>query len=73
MGPLCSNTSIVDILELFWSEASLKQLYDTERERIKGRLQVLNEIVVASDDISQAASRFVLHAHRPCETLPLER
>jgi uncharacterized Rmd1/YagE family protein len=41
--------------ELFWSEASLKELYDAVREymEIKGRVQVLNEkLAVASDFVS---------------------
>jgi uncharacterized Rmd1/YagE family protein len=46
---------VLDVPELFWSEASLKQLYDAVREymEIKGRVQVLNEkLVVASDFVS---------------------
>ena len=41
--------------ELFWSEASLKALYDAVREymEIKARAQVLNEkLGVASDFVS---------------------
>jgi uncharacterized Rmd1/YagE family protein len=48
-------SNVLDVPELFWSEASLKQLYDAVREymEIKGRVQVLNEkLVVASDFVS---------------------
>ena len=38
-------SNVLDVPELFWSEASLKALYDAVREymEIKGRIQVLNE------------------------------
>ncbi|KAF7370853.1 Enhancer of polycomb-like protein [Mycena sanguinolenta] len=45
-------SNVLDVPELFWSEASLKELYDAVREymEIKGRVQVLNEkLAVASD------------------------
>jgi len=45
-------SNVLDVPELFWSEASLKELYDAVREymEIKGRVQVLNEkLGVASD------------------------
>lgn len=45
-------SNVLDVPELFWSEASLKELYDAVREymEIKGRIQVLNEkLGIASD------------------------
>ncbi|KAF9482288.1 DUF155-domain-containing protein [Pholiota conissans] len=45
-------SNVLDVPELFWSEASLKELYDAVREymEIKPRVQVLNEkLGVASD------------------------
>ncbi|KAG6900297.1 hypothetical protein C0993_000270 [Termitomyces sp. T159_Od127] len=45
-------SNVLDVPELFWSEASLGQLYEAVREymEIKGRVQVLNEkLGVASD------------------------
>ncbi|KAF7308667.1 DUF155 domain-containing protein [Mycena chlorophos] len=45
-------SNVLDVPELFWAEASLKELYDAVREymEISGRVQVLNEkIAVASD------------------------
>ncbi|KAJ6624942.1 hypothetical protein B0H10DRAFT_2004939 [Mycena sp. CBHHK59/15] len=45
-------SNVLDVPELFWSEASLKELYDAVREymEIKGRVQVLNEkLGVVSD------------------------
>jgi len=57
-------SNVLDVPELFWSEASLKELYDAVREymEIEGRVQGLNEkLVVVSSFVS------VLHpdpAHR---------
>lgn len=48
-------SNVLDTPELFWSEASLKGLYDAVREymEIEGRVKVLNEkIGVASDFVS---------------------
>lgn len=48
-------SNVLDVPELFWSEASLKNLYDAVREymEIKPRVQVLNEkLGVASDFVS---------------------
>lgn len=45
-------SNVLDVPELFWSEASLVELYEAVREymEIKGRVQVLNEkLAVASD------------------------
>ncbi|KAF8917058.1 hypothetical protein CPB85DRAFT_1431672 [Mucidula mucida] len=45
-------SNVLDVPELFWSEASLKELYDAVREymELKGRVQVLNDkLGVASD------------------------
>ncbi|KAH7910268.1 hypothetical protein BJ138DRAFT_1153293 [Hygrophoropsis aurantiaca] len=45
-------SNVLDVPELFWSEASLKELYDAVREymEISGRVQVLNEkLGIASD------------------------
>jgi uncharacterized Rmd1/YagE family protein len=44
-------SNVLDVPELFWSEASLKHLYDAVREymEISGRVQVIDEkLVVAS-------------------------
>ena len=49
-------SNVLDVPELFWSEASLKDLYDAVREymEIGPRVQVLNEkIAVAEDLVSQ--------------------
>lgn len=48
-------SNVLDVPELFWSEASLKDLYDAVREymEISGRVQVLDEkLVVASGFVS---------------------
>lgn len=48
-------SNVLDVPELFWSEASLKALYDAVREymEIRPRVQVLNEkLNVASDFVS---------------------
>ncbi len=48
-------SNVLDVPELFWDEASLKELYDAVREymEIKGRVQVLNEkLGIASDFVS---------------------
>jgi uncharacterized Rmd1/YagE family protein len=45
-------SNVLDVPELFWSEASLGELYNAVREymEIDGRVQVLNEkLGVASD------------------------
>lgn len=45
-------SNVLDVPELFWSEASLKALYDAVREymEIKPRVEALNEkLGVASD------------------------
>ena len=45
-------SNVLDVPELFWSEASLKELYDAVREymEIQPRVEVLNEkLGVASD------------------------
>jgi uncharacterized Rmd1/YagE family protein len=50
-------SNVLDVPELFWSEASLKELYDAVREyvEIKPRVQVLNEkLGVASDFVSNS-------------------
>jgi uncharacterized Rmd1/YagE family protein len=44
-------SNVLDVPELFWSEASLKDLYDAVREymEISGRVEVLDEkLVLAS-------------------------
>lgn len=45
-------SNVLDVPELFWSEASLKELYDAVREymEIKGRVQVLNEKLGVAGD-----------------------
>jgi uncharacterized Rmd1/YagE family protein len=48
-------SNVLDVPELFWSEASLKDLYDAVRDymEITGRVQVLDEkLVVASGFVS---------------------
>ena len=48
-------SNVLDVPELFWSEASLKELYDAVREymEIGVRVQALNEkLVVAGDFVS---------------------
>ena len=50
-------SNVLDVPELFWSEASLKDLYDAVREymEIKPRVQVLNDkLGVASDFVSNS-------------------
>lgn len=50
-------SNVLDVPELFWSEASLKELYDAVREyvEIKPRVQVLNEkLGIASDFVSNS-------------------
>ena len=52
-------SNVLDVPELFWSEASLGELYEAVREymEIKGRVQVLNEkLGVASDFVSSLLS-----------------
>lgn len=51
-------SNVLDVPELFWSEASLKELYDAVREymEIRPRVQVLNEkLGVASDFVRISA------------------
>lgn len=53
-------SNVLDVPELFWSEASLKDLYDAVREymEISPRVQVLNErLAVASDLVCIFSSR----------------
>lgn len=48
-------SNVLDVPEVFWSEASLGELYDAVREymEINGRVQALNEkLGVASDFVS---------------------
>ncbi|EPT00621.1 hypothetical protein FOMPIDRAFT_1023730 [Fomitopsis schrenkii] len=49
-------SNVLDVPELFWSEASLKALYDAVREymEIGGRVQVLNEKLAVAEDLLQA-------------------
>jgi len=46
-------SNVLDVPELFWSEASLKALYDAVREymEIGGRVQVLNEKLAVAEDL----------------------
>ena len=49
-------SNVLDVPELFWSEASLKDLYSAVREymEIRPRVEVLNEkLSVASDFVSR--------------------
>ena len=51
-------SNVLDVPELFWSEASLKDLYDAVREymELKSRVEVLNEkLGVASDFVSHCS------------------
>jgi uncharacterized Rmd1/YagE family protein len=55
-------SNVLDVPELFWSEASLKHLYDAVREymEISGRVQVLNEkLVLASGFVGDLLRLFV--------------
>ena len=55
-------SNVLDVPELFWSEASLGELYAAVREymEIDGRVQVLNEkLGVASDFVSFSRSLFL--------------
>ena len=50
-------SNVLDVPELFWSEASLKELYDAVREYMElgPRVQVINEkLMMASDFVSAA-------------------
>ncbi|GAW03537.1 DUF155-domain-containing protein [Lentinula edodes] len=49
-------SNVLDVPELFWSEASLKELYDAVREymEISGRVQVLNEKLGTASDFLEA-------------------
>lgn len=56
-------SNVLDVPELFWSEASLGELYDAVRAymEIKGRVQVLNEkLGVASDFVSAFPPAFLV-------------
>ncbi|KAH9836356.1 uncharacterized protein C8Q71DRAFT_708708 [Rhodofomes roseus] len=46
-------SNVLDVPELFWSEASLKALYDAVREymEIDGRVKVLNEKLAVAEDL----------------------
>ena len=46
-------SNVLDVPELFWSEASLKDLYDAVREymEINPRVQVLNEKLAVTNDL----------------------
>ncbi|GBE88755.1 hypothetical protein SCP_1401600 [Sparassis crispa] len=46
-------SNVLDVPELFWSEASLNALYDAVREymEIGGRVQVLNEKLAVAEDL----------------------
>ncbi|KAG5646754.1 hypothetical protein DXG03_002440 [Asterophora parasitica] len=49
-------SNVLDVPELFWSEASLDELYEAVREymEIKGRVQVLNEKLGVASDFLEA-------------------
>jgi uncharacterized Rmd1/YagE family protein len=56
-------SNVLDVPELFWSEASLKELYDAVREymEIGVRVQALNEkLVVAGDFVSDLDTQKLL-------------
>lgn len=57
-------SNVLDIPELFWSEASLKELYDAVREymEIKGRVQVLNEKLAVTSDFVSLCKDLDFHA-----------
>lgn len=60
-------SNVLDVPELFWSEASLKDLYDAVREymEIKPRVQVLNEkLGVASDFVSAIIFWYIQFLYR---------
>ncbi|KAG5219727.1 DUF155 domain-containing protein [Salix suchowensis] len=57
-------SNVLDVPELFWSEASLKELYDAVRDymEIKPRVQVLNEKLGVASDFGEVIARLVVHA-----------
>ena len=59
-------SNVLDVPELFWSEASLKALYDAVREymEIGGRVQVLNEKLAVAEDLVRMAVYGVLCMRR---------
>lgn len=66
-------SNVLDIPELFWTEASLKALYDAVREymEIRPRVQVLNEkLNVANDFVSFLFTCKIYHFK--CTTLQLD-
>lgn len=55
-------SNVLDVPELFWSQASLKALYDAVREymEIGGRVQVLNEKLAVAEDLVRLTVFFSL-------------
>lgn len=61
-------SNVLDTPELFWSEASLKGLYDACREyfEIDQRVQVLNERLSVASDLVRRALKDKSHSERCC-------
>lgn len=60
-------SNVLDVPELFWSEASLKDLYDAVREymEISPRVQVLNEKLTVASDIVRSFFCFFVYLPYP--------
>jgi uncharacterized Rmd1/YagE family protein len=65
-------SNVLDVPELFWSEASLGELYDAVREymEIKGRVQVLNEKLGVASDFVSFSFFFIGTKHEITDLLP---
>jgi len=68
-------SNVLDVPELFWSEASLKELYDAVREyvEIKPRVQVLNEKLGVASDFVRHSVIIIRGIHWLTSTLGLAR
>ncbi|KAF4564733.1 hypothetical protein EYR36_002672 [Pleurotus pulmonarius] len=60
-------SNVLDVPELFWSEASLKELYDAVRDymEIKPRVQVLNEKLGVASDFVRRGDRASCGSRHP--------
>lgn len=56
-------SNVLDVPELFWSEASLKDLYDAVREymEISPRVTVLNEKLAVASDLVCLSDTFIFY------------
>ncbi|KAG6849368.1 hypothetical protein H0H93_009062 [Arthromyces matolae] len=73
-------SNVLDVPELFWSEASLGELYEAVRAymEIKGRVQVLNDKLGVASDFGEIIARLVAHdtlreVPRPPTSTPLAK